>query len=313
MLIAIAYDRDYLRDPSSIATLQQFHASFLKIGNTVEKPIGKRIFMPVFVNLSRHFYIDKVNFVRLHARADKLFLFFSLIGFNLLLLKLGYDFKSSLIGVLSLICYMMFAFANIIPIWRFADMPNLMFFIWGLYFLISDFRILFLLNLLCMTFNKEISILLILILIIKVMLDKEAAIKKHKFPEFKTDFIYVVTSILLYIAVQLFLEKVVNKSIEGPCGELGCIACLSVYSRMNVTINGFNYLFNLFNFLIIIAFVNFFKNSNFIKASVFVIYLYILSVYLVGAVFKEGAGLFMPVTPILILSVMEGLKGQGIL
>lgn len=312
MMVIVAYDRDYLRDPERVNKMIEIHDNFKNIINDYEKPQGKRILTPVIINFLSHLYGKEVSFVKTFKKTDRFFLFMVFIGFHLLLLKLGYDLKSVLIATVALAYYLMYGFVKLLPIFRFSDISNLMFFIWGLYFLIANYKFAFLVNLFFMTFNRETSILLVLILIILTLLNNESKIRSLNFRGIKQDFSYVIISIFIYSAVQTFLDKIICKS-NLNWGGFGFFGAMLFYSKMNFTSTGFRYFFNWFNFLIILSAWGFFKKSNFIKASIFVIFLYILSVYLIGGVFGEGEGLLLPVAPVLILGAMEELKKLKIL
>lgn len=307
MLVIVAYDRDYLRNPDKVAQLEDGHKNYLNIVNEIEKPGGKRIFMSLSVEFLKRFYGKNTSFVKSYKKTDRIYLFLAFIGFHLLLSALGFDLKSCLIGNIALMFYLLFGFFKVYPIWRWSDIPNLMFLIMGLYFLVAKLKWAFVINLILMSFNRETSIILVLVLLITFFLDNEEKLKKFNFKDTKPGIMFILTVVLIYIGIQILLEKIICRSTL-PWGGNGIIWTINYFAKSQFTITGYKYFFNWFNILIILSIINFHKKRNIIKASIFVMFLYVLSVYLLGGVFSEGSGLFMPVAPILLLGTMEELK-----
>jgi hypothetical protein len=312
MLVNIAYDKDYLRNQDSVKKLEEVHNSLVKFQNNVSKPTGKRIFTPLFVELSRRIHPKKVSFVKDYKRTDKLFLFVTFCCFYLLLRKMKFDFKTALFANALLAFYLLYGFNKVFPVWRFSDQTNLMLLVSGIYFIVSDYKIAFLVNLAFMTLNKETSIILVLILGIKLLLDNEQNIKAAKFSNLRNDTVYFILSLMIYAVIQIILGKFVSTSVQ-PWGGKGFGWALSYYSAMNFTADGFRFSFSWFNILLILAILNFFKKTNLVKSSLFSVFLYVLSVYSVGGLWGEGEGLLLPIAPILVLAAIEELKILNIL
>jgi hypothetical protein len=189
-----------------------------------------------------------------------------------------------------------------------------MFCILGTYFIFTNLRAAFLINLALMSFNKESGLLLLVILFIYLLLNQEA--RKNKFKDIKDDSVFFIISAVFYVGIQILLEKIVVYNVAyynlpWPWSWTA-ISTMLYYAPKNMSLTGLKYLFTWFNILLILSLVNFFKKSNFSKSLIFGAFFYILSAYMVGGIFGEGEGILLPVIPMLILVSAEELKKLGV-
>jgi hypothetical protein len=302
-------------DPYIVKKFSKIHNEYINLRYV--KPHGKGILIPFIVEGMRFLTKKRIPLIIHYRRLDLLFVFVSFLIFYLLVKKMNFDLRSCLILILAFAFYLFYGFIRVHPVWRCFDIPNLMFCVLGLYFIFTNFRIAFLVNLISMTFNKESSLLLIIILFTYLLLNHEENIKNKKFAILKNDIGYCLSAIILYISIEIFLEKIVVFNIPfynlpWPWSFSG-ISTMLYYAPKNFSLTGLKFLFTWFNLLLILSFINYYKKSNFSKAVIYGAFFYVLSAYLVGGIFGEGEGILLPVVPMLLLASSEELRRLGIL